>query len=150
MDLSLSFLSCSIDLYLCLCASTILSWWLWLCSRVWSQAGWFLQFHSSFSRLLWLFEVFCTQKSLAFLYTNNEDLFQWVCSLHQVAKVLELQLQCQSFQWISGLIFFRIVWFDLLEVQDSQESSPAPKFESINLSYSINLFQYKSVVQCCF
>ena len=58
MDLSLSFLFCSIDLYFCLCASTILSWWLWLCSRVWSQASWFLQFHSSFSKLLWLFEVF--------------------------------------------------------------------------------------------
>ena len=39
----------------CLCASTILSWWLWLCSRAWSPSGWFLQFHSSFSRLLWLF-----------------------------------------------------------------------------------------------
>ena len=26
--------------------------------------------------------------------------FQWVSSLHQVAKVLELQLQHQSFQWI--------------------------------------------------
>ena len=38
--------------------------WLWLCSRAWSQAGWFLQVHSSFSRLLWL----------AFLYTNNEKL----------------------------------------------------------------------------
>ena len=28
------------------------------CSRAWSQAGWFLQFHSSFSGLLWLFEGF--------------------------------------------------------------------------------------------
>ena len=32
----------------------------------------------------------------------------------------------------SGLIFFRIDWFDLLAVQGSQESSPAPQFESIN------------------
>ena len=48
MDLSLGFLFWSIDLYICLCANTILSWWLWLCSIVWSQAGWFLQFHSSF------------------------------------------------------------------------------------------------------
>ena len=47
VDLSLGFLFCSIDLYFCLCASTILSWWLWLCSRAWSQAGWFLQFHFS-------------------------------------------------------------------------------------------------------
>ena len=28
------------------------------------------------------------------------NLFQWVSSLHHVAKVLELQLQHQSFQWI--------------------------------------------------
>ena len=33
MNLSLGFLFCSIDLYFCLCASTTLSWWLWLCSR---------------------------------------------------------------------------------------------------------------------
>ena len=66
MDLSLGFLFCSIDLYFCLCASTLLSWWLWLCSRAWSQAGWFLQFHSSFSRLLWLFEVFL------YFHTNYE------------------------------------------------------------------------------
>ena len=57
MDLSLGFF-CSVDLYFCLCASTILSWWLWLCSIVWSQAGWFLQFHSSLSRLLWIFKLF--------------------------------------------------------------------------------------------
>ena len=36
MDLSLGFLFCSTNLYFCLCASTILFWWLWLCSRAWS------------------------------------------------------------------------------------------------------------------
>ena len=30
----------------------------------------------------------------------SQDLFQWVSSSHQVAKVLEFQLQHQSFQWI--------------------------------------------------
>ena len=35
VDLSRGFLFCPIDLYFCLCASTILSWWLWLCSRAW-------------------------------------------------------------------------------------------------------------------
>ena len=59
---------CSIDLYFCLWASTILSWWLWLCTIVWSQAGWFLQFHSSFSRLLWLFEVFCISIQIVKLF----------------------------------------------------------------------------------
>ena len=32
-------------------------------------------------------------------------LFQWVDSLHQVAKVLELQLQHQSFQWLFRVDF---------------------------------------------
>ena len=41
-----------------------------------------------------------------------------------------------------GLISFRIDWFDLLAVQGSQESSPTPKFKSIN---SLVLsFLYKS------
>ena len=31
---------------------------------------------------------------------QHQDLFQWVSSSHQVAKVLEFQLQHQSFQWI--------------------------------------------------
>ena len=39
----------------------------------------------------------------------------------------------------SGLISFRMDWFDLLAVQEiSQESSPAPQFESIN-SLALNL-----------
>ena len=36
----------------------------------------------------------------AFNLSQHQDLFQWVSSLHQVAKVLEFQLQSQSFQWI--------------------------------------------------
>ena len=35
----------------------------------------------------------------AFNLFQHQDLFQWVSSLHQVAKVLEFQLQHQSFQW---------------------------------------------------
>ena len=33
-------------------------------------------------------------------FFQHQGLFQWVGSLHQVAKVLEFQLQQQSFQWI--------------------------------------------------
>ena len=36
---------------------------------------------------------------LALSLSQHQGLFQWVSSLHQVAKVLELQLQRQSFQW---------------------------------------------------
>ena len=36
----------------------------------------------------------------AFNLAQHDGLFHWVSSLHQVAKVLELQLQHQPFQWI--------------------------------------------------
>ena len=36
---------------------------------------------------------------------QHQGLFQWVGSLHQVAKILELQLQHQSFQWIIRVDF---------------------------------------------
>ena len=61
--------------------------------------------------------------------------FQWVSSSHQVAKVLQLQLQHQSFQWIFRTDFL----YDWLvcspcSPRDSQESSPTPQFKSINSS----------------
>ena len=36
----------------------------------------------------------------AFDLSHHQGLFQWVSSSHKVAKVLEFQLQDQSFQWI--------------------------------------------------
>ena len=41
----------------------------------------------------------------AFTLSPNQGLFQWVSSSHQVAKVLEFQLQHQSFQWIFRTAF---------------------------------------------
>ena len=41
----------------------------------------------------------------AFNLSQHQSLFQWVSSSHQVAKVLELQLQHQSFQWIFRIDF---------------------------------------------
>ena len=38
--------------------------------------------------------------SPVFYLSQHQGLFKWVCCLHQVAKILELQLQHQSFQWI--------------------------------------------------
>ena len=57
----------------------------------------------------------------ALKFSQHQGLFQWVSSLHQVAKVLKFQLQHQSFQY-SGLISFRIDWFDLLAVQGTLKS----------------------------
>ena len=36
----------------------------------------------------------------AFNLSQHQDLYNWVSSSHQVAEVLEFQLQHQSFQWI--------------------------------------------------
>ena len=41
----------------------------------------------------------------AFNFSQHQGLFQWFSSSHQVAKVLEIQLQHQSFQWIFRVDF---------------------------------------------
>ena len=58
----------------------------------------------------------------AFNLSQHQSHFQWVSSSHQVAKVLEFQLQHQSFQWCSGQISFRIDWLDFLAVQGTLKS----------------------------
>ena len=44
----------------------------------------------------------------AFNLSQHQSLFQWVGSWHQVTKVLELQLQHPSFQWIFRFDFLRM------------------------------------------
>ena len=58
----------------------------------------------------------------AFNLSQHQGLFQWVDSSYQMAKVLELQLQHQPFQWLFRLISFRIDWFDFLAVQRTLKS----------------------------
>ena len=41
----------------------------------------------------------------AFNLSQHQSLFKWVSSSHQVAKVLEFQLQHESFQWIFRIDF---------------------------------------------
>ena len=48
--------------------------------------------------------------------------FSKVSSSHQVAKVLEFQLQHKSFQWIFRLIPFRMDWLDVFAVQGTLKS----------------------------
>ena len=71
--------------------------------------------------------------------SQHQGLFRWVSSSYQVAKVLELQLQNQSFQWIFRIDFLWnwLVW-SLCSPRDSQESSLTPQFKSINSS-ALNL-----------
>ena len=67
--------------------------------------------------------------------SQHQGLFKWVSSSHQVAKVLEFQLQHQSFQWTprTDLLKDGLVG-SLCSLRDSQESSPTPQFKSINSS----------------
>ena len=67
--------------------------------------------------------------------SQHQDLFKWVSSLHQVAKVLEFQLQHQSFQWIFRTDFLQDwqLWSPC-SPRDSQESSPTPQFKCMNPS----------------
>ena len=73
--------------------------------------------------------------------SQHQGLFQWVNSSHEVAKVLEFQLQHHSFQ--------RNPRADLLQnglagspcsPRESQESSPTPQFKSIN-SWALSFLQ---------
>ena len=58
----------------------------------------------------------------AFNLSQHQGLLQWVSSLHQVAEVLELQLQHQFFHEYSGMISFGIHWFDFLAIQGTLKS----------------------------
>ena len=63
----------------------------------------------------------------AFNHSEHQNLFKWVSSSHRVAKVLEFQLQQQSFQWIFRVDFLSIDWFDLLAVQGTLSRVFFPK-----------------------
>ena len=70
-------------------------------------------------------------------FSQHQGLFKWVSSSNQLVKVLEFQLQHQSFQWTLRTDLLQ----DVLDgspcsPRDSQESSPTPQFKSI---YSLTL-----------
>ena len=59
---------------------------------------------------------------LALNLSQHQALFLWVSSWHQVAKVLELSFSISPFNEYSGLISFRIDWFDLPAIQGTLKS----------------------------
>ena len=82
--------------------------------------------------------ILCQSSPPALSLSQHQGLFHWVSCLHQVAKVLELQLQYQSFQWIFRVNFLWdwVVWSQ--SPSDSQESFRAPQFKSISsLAFSL-------------
>ena len=63
-----------------------------------------------------------------FNLSQHQGFFQWVSSSNQVAKVLELQLHHQSFQWIFRTDFLQDgLVRSPCSPRDSQEPSPTPQ-----------------------
>ena len=67
--------------------------------------------------------------------SQHQGLFKCISSSNQVTKVLEFQLQHQSFQWIfrTDFLYDGMVGSSC-SPRDSQESSPTPQFKSISSS----------------
>ena len=71
--------------------------------------------------------------------SQHQGLFQRVSSLHQITKVLELQLQHQSFLWVfrADFLWDVLIWSPWIP-RDSQQYSPASQFKSISsLAFSL-------------
>ena len=70
--------------------------------------------------------------SPALSLSQNQGLFQWVGSSHQIPKYWSFSFSISPSTEYSGLISFGLS--DLISccLRDSQESTPAPQFESIN------------------
>ena len=57
-----------------------------------------------------------------FNLSQDQGLFQWISSLHEVARVWSFSFNISLSNEYLGLISFRIDWFDLLEVQGTLKS----------------------------
>ena len=76
-----------------------------LLQLVTDREAWWATVHGvakSRTRLKWLSSSSSSKNSSNsfFKLSQHQSLFKWVSSSHQMAKVLELQLQHQTFQWI--------------------------------------------------
>ena len=91
-----SSLLCSIDLYVCLCSSSMLFGLLWLCNTSWSLGGLCLVFYSFCSGLLWQFWVFC----------GSMKIFR-ICSTY-VKNVMGNWIQISLYLWIALGPFLKI------------------------------------------
>ena len=80
----------------------------------------FAETHVIESIMLSNYPILC--HPLIFLPQSFQGLFQWLGSLHQMTKVLEVQLQLRFFQWIFSVDFLRIDWFVLFAVQGTLKS----------------------------
>ena len=78
--------------------------------------------------------------------SKHQGLFKWVSSSHQVIKLLEFQLQHQTFQWTPRTDLQDRLVRSPCSPRDSQESSLTPQFKSINSS--VLSFLYCPTLTC--
>ena len=83
---------------------------------------------------------------LALNLFQHQGLFQWTGSSHQVAEVLELQLQHQCFQWLFrvNILWDWLVWSPCCP-RDSQESSTAPSSKAMS-NQNLNWYSACSLI----
>ena len=99
--------------------------WLWLCELQHARLPYpSLFLESAQTHVHWVDDAIQPSHPLlhpspsALSLSQLQGLFQWVNSSHQVAKILEFELQHQwIFQWIFRIYSFRVDWFDLLAVR---------------------------------
>ena len=96
---------------------------------------------NSFSLNCWCYTTILSSAAPSLFALNlfqHQGLFQQVSSSHQVAKVLELQLQHQSFNEYSGLISLLLTGLIPYCSRAPEKSSPVPQSKNIN-SLALNL-----------
>ena len=83
---------------------------------------------------------------LALSLFQHQDLFQWIGSSCQVAKVLELQLQHQCFQWLFrvNILWDWLIWSSWCP-RDSQESSTTPSLKAMS-NQNLNWYSASSQI----
>ena len=101
----------------------------WLFATTWTQQTRPHQFPEStqthvhrVSDAIQLSHPLSSPSLLALNLSQHQGLLQWVSSLHQVAKILEFQLQHRPSNEHPGLTSFRMDWLDLLAVQRTIKS----------------------------
>jgi len=96
------------------CCCPVTRWYLTLCNPKNCSTPGFPVFHHLLelaqAHVQWVSDAIQPSHSLSspspvFYLSQNQGLFQRISSLHQVAEVLELQLQHQSFQWVFKVDF---------------------------------------------
>ena len=86
-----------------------------------------IPFSSCLQSLKKIFSIFLTLKKPSIRVFSNDSALciRW-------PKYWSFSFSISPSNEYSGLISFRMDWFDLLAVQGTQESSPAPQFKSIS------------------